>query len=207
MCNDPAQTSHAESDGYIAAFTQYMTEKLGKNWRTSTPVEALVAMADPACRDQFAGELKHMVMGMGRDKNEFVKAKQSALVLSSYVQDRRTLKRKSHVSVILNATAGNHQNDYYIEIVKREGEVWENAKISLNPGSGQLTATSATHGSASANRASPPSDEQLKEGAKTYEALLADLDSKEKKQAQKTQLIKSVVVEGKGNAIKIIGWA
>lgn len=103
VCNDSAQTSHAEPDGYIADFKQYMTKKLGKDWRTSTPIEALVAMADPTCRDQFAGELKHMVMDMRN--NEFVKAKQNAQVLSSYVQDRRTLKRKSHVSVTLNTAA------------------------------------------------------------------------------------------------------
>lgn len=56
------------------------------------PIAALVAMADPACRDQFAGELKHMVMDMRN--TEFVKAKQSALVLASYVPDRRTPKTK-----------------------------------------------------------------------------------------------------------------
>jgi hypothetical protein len=44
-----------------------------------------------------------MVMDMRN--NEFVKAKQNAQVLSSYVQDRRTLKRKSHVSVTLNTAA------------------------------------------------------------------------------------------------------
>ncbi len=135
VCNDPAQTSHAEPDGYIATFKQYMTEKLGKDWRTSTPIEALVAMADPTCRDQFAGELKHMVMGMGRN-NEFVQAKQNALVLSSYVQDRRTLKRKSHVSITLNTPQNNGQAAI---IAESEPEIWAGARIKFNRANGTLT--------------------------------------------------------------------
>lgn len=134
VCNDPAQTSHAEPDGYIAAFKQYMTEKLGKDWRTSTPIEALVAMADPTCRDQFAGELKHMVMDMRN--NEFVKAKQSALVLSSYVQDRRTLKRKSHVSITLNTPQNNGKAAI---IAESEPEIWAGARIKFNRANGTLT--------------------------------------------------------------------
>ncbi len=135
VCNDPAQTSHAEPDGYIAAFKQYMTEKLGKDWRTSTPIEALIAMADPTCRDQFAGELKHMVMGMGGN-NEFVQAKQSALVLSSYVQDRRTLKRKSHVSITLNTPQNNGKAAI---IAESEPELWAGARIKFNRANGTLT--------------------------------------------------------------------
>lgn len=137
VCNDPAQTPHAEPDGYIAAFKQYMTEKLGKAWRTSTPIEALVAMADPACRDQFVGELKHMVMGMGGN-NEFVKAKQNALVLSSYVQDQRTLKRKSHVSIMLNTPQNNGQAAIIAES-EPEPELWAGARIKFNRANGTLT--------------------------------------------------------------------
>lgn len=107
VCNDPGKTPKAEADGYIDEFKQYMSETLGEDWRATTPIEALTAMADPACRSQFSGDLKHMVMGMGRN-NDFVTAKQGGLVLTPYVQDHRKLKRRSHVSVSLapvNATA------------------------------------------------------------------------------------------------------
>jgi hypothetical protein len=103
VCNDPEGIPEAQADSYIDKFKQYMSGQLGKDWRTSTPIAALTAMADPACRQQFSGELKHMVMGMGRNNNDFVTARQNALVLKSYIKDERKLKRHSHVSVIQNA--------------------------------------------------------------------------------------------------------
>ena len=131
VCNDPAQTPDAKPDGYIATFEQYMTTTLGKDWRTSTPIEALVAMADLTCRDQFAGELKHMVMGMGSN-NEFVKAKQSALVLASYVQDHRTLKRKS---VVQNTVVKIQQT----AIIAESKPEWAGARIKFNRANGTLS--------------------------------------------------------------------
>ncbi|MFZ1342689.1 TIGR03986 family type III CRISPR-associated RAMP protein [Thiothrix eikelboomii] len=188
VCND-ANNSVDDQKVYSSKFMAYMKKRLGgQKWNDTEQVRSLLAMtyAEDAAK-RFKGKLEHMKLKDENKKNQFVTAKQTTppLVLAPY--DTSPIK--------------------HTPVYEKKSDVWENAKISLNPGSGQLTATSATHGSASANRASPPSDEQLKEGAKTYEALLADLDSKEKKQAQKTQLIKSVVVEGKGNAIKIIGWA
>lgn len=183
-CNDPAQTPDAKPDGYIATFEQYMTAKLGKDWRTSTPIAALVAMADPACRDQFAGELKHMVMDMRN--NEFVKAKQSALVLASYVQDRRTLKRKSHVSVAMITT---HTNLKYEVEIEEKNEVWENAKIQYDPSKSTLTATTS-QGKATLN-------------GDAAKSLLSTLSPSDQKRAKQNQLLKSISVEGKGNAIEI----
>ena len=186
VCNDPAQTPDAKPDGYIATFEQYMTERLGKDWRTSTPIEALVAMADPTRRHQFSGELKHMVMGMGRN-NEFVQAKQNALVLSSYVQDQRTLKRSSHVVVSMPKTLTDKKyNDIVIE---EKAEVWENAKIQYDPSKATLTATTAE------GKAILKGDD-----AKN---LMGTLTNGEQSKAKKNQLLKSVAVEGKGNDIKI----
>jgi CRISPR-associated protein (TIGR03986 family) len=186
VCNDPGQKSHAEPDRYIATFKQYMTEQLGKDWRTSSSIEALVAMADPTCREQFAGDLKHMVMGMGSN-NEFVKAKQNALVLSSYVQDRRTLKRKSHVVVSMPKTSTDTKYDDVV--VEEKNEIWENAKIQYDPGKTTLTATT-TQGQA------------ILKGDDA-KSLLNTLSGGEQGKAKRNQLLKSVSVEGKGNAIKI----
>lgn len=184
VCNDPKQTSK-KPDEYIAIFQQYMTEKLGKDWRTSTPIEALIAMADLACRNQFSGDLKHMVMGMGGN-NEFVRAKQNALVLASYVEDKRTLKRKSHVSVVLN---NSRQGNYDVEIVERDGEIWENAKIQYEPSKSTLTATAAQ------GKAILTGNEA--------KSLIETLQSGEQSKAKKNQLVKTISVEGKGNAIRI----
>lgn len=185
-CNDPTQTPHTEPDVYIAAFQQYMTEKLCKDWRTSRSIEALVVMADPVCRDQFAGELKHMVMGMGRN-NEFVQAKQNALVLSSYVQDQRTLKRSSHVVVsIPKALTHTKYDDVVIE---EKAEVWESAKIQYDPSNATLTATTAQ-------------GKAILTGADA-KSLIVTLTNGEQSKAKKNQLLKSVSVESKGNAIKI----
>lgn len=138
VCNDPAQIPDAEPDGYIATFKQYMTTKLGKDWRASTPIEALVAMADLTCRDQFAGKLKHMVMGMVGN-NEFVKAKQAGLVLASYVKDHRTLKRKSHVSVTLAPPATNNNAVASPKLIVSEPELWQGARIKFNRANGTLS--------------------------------------------------------------------
>lgn len=186
VCNDSTQTPYAEPDRYIAAFQQYMTEKLGKDWRTSTSIEALVTMADPACRDKFTGDLKHMVMGMGGN-NEFVKAKQNALVLPSYVQDLRTLKRSSHVVVSMPKTSTDTKYDDIV--IEEKAEVWENAKIQYDPSKATLTATTA-QGKAVLTGTDAKS-------------LINTLPSGEQGKAKKNQLLKSILVEGKGNAIRI----
>ncbi|MGB3916489.1 TIGR03986 family CRISPR-associated RAMP protein [Thiothrix litoralis] len=185
VCNDPKRAPQTQADDYISEFKQYMSGQLGKDWRTSTPIEALTAMADPACRHQFAGDLKHMVMGMGKN-NDFVTAKQNAFVLESYVKDERKLKRSSHVSITLFAAPSDSK--YEVEI-EETNEVWENAKIQYDPSKSTLTATTA-QGKATLNGADAKS-------------LVNTLSGGEQKKAKNNQLLKSVSVEGRGNALKI----
>jgi CRISPR-associated protein (TIGR03986 family) len=184
VCNDPKQTTHAKADDYIDVFQQYMTARLGSDWRTSTPITALTAMADPACRQQFAGELKHMAMGK---PNDFVEAKKAGFVLESYVEDKRKLKRSSHVVVSMPKTSTDTKYDDVV--IEAKNEVWENAKIQYDPSKATLTATTAQ-------------GKAVLTGADAKK-LMGDLANGEQSKAKKNQLLKSVSVEGKGNDIKI----
>lgn len=186
-CNNPHEQPYSKPDDYIATFQQYMTGKLGKDWRTSTPIEALIAMADPACRQQFSGELKHMVMGK---PNDFVEAKKAGLALASYVDDKRKLKRSSHVSITASTQPTNLK--YAIQL-EEKNEIWEKASVRYDAGGKTITVTLAGKGTA------------IKQGDEAKK-MIEQLESTEQKAAKKGQLLKSVEVEGKGNAIKIKGF-
>lgn len=72
-------------------FVEYMDRRhaevhKGATWRTSLQLKALLGMADPTKAGQFKGALRHMRLEPKNKVNEFLKAKQSALVLLSYVE-------------------------------------------------------------------------------------------------------------------------
>lgn len=172
-------------DAYVKTFKRYMKRKLNsKNWLETEQIQSLLVMTHPeAVQQGIKGNLKHMKLKDEQGKNQFVTAKQAKLVLSA-----------------INPSALKN-----LVVIEDTNGVWENAKISLNPGAGQLTATGQQgEGTASSGRNSPPEQKQKDSGALTYEELVATLSKKEKKMAQKNQLVKSVAVDGKGNAIRIM---
>ncbi len=77
----------------------------------------------------------------------------------------------------------------HMPVYKEKSDVWENAKIQYDPSKSTLTATT------SQGRATITGDEAKR--------LMSTLLGGEQSKAKKNQLLKSVSVEGKGNAIKI----
>jgi CRISPR-associated protein (TIGR03986 family) len=77
----------------------------------------------------------------------------------------------------------------HIPIYEEKAEVWENAKIQYDPSKATLTATTAQ-------------GKAILTGADA-KSLINTLPGSEQGKAKKNQLLKSVSVEGKGNAIKI----
>lgn len=83
----PGTTWEDARDAFVDYMDRHYAEAhRGATWRTSPQIKALLGMADPAKASQFKGALKHMRLEPKKKDNEFLKAKQSALVLLSYVE-------------------------------------------------------------------------------------------------------------------------
>jgi CRISPR-associated protein (TIGR03986 family) len=83
--NDPAGQAPSIR-GCVERFIASMTEALGTPWEQTPQIASLLAMADPTRRRDFPGQLRHMVLSRRPNINQFLDAKQSGLVLASYVQ-------------------------------------------------------------------------------------------------------------------------
>lgn len=183
------------SDAYIATFEQYMSETLETPWRETPSVKALVAMSKLECRSQFSGDLKHMEMG----KNEFVEVKQTRsggpYALASYVEDKRQLKRRSHIDIGIEVTSEGSQAQprYDRPPIEQKDEAWEAAVIYYNPGGYKLTATVPEKQTASCE-------------PDLAKILFESLSNKKKKDAKKGTLRRSVTISIKGNNAVITGW-
>lgn len=85
--NAPKTTWEEARDAFIAYMDQrHAAAHNGATWRASPQIKALLGMADPAKASQFKGALRHMRLEPKKKVNEFVQAKQSALVLMGYVE-------------------------------------------------------------------------------------------------------------------------
>ncbi len=94
--NDPEkQTFSLDSDrieAFRSRFTAHMNEAVkthgGTDWKQTPQIRNLLAMADPFSVDNLPHgmELRHMCLNAEKRINEFVWAKQEALVLNDYVQ-------------------------------------------------------------------------------------------------------------------------
>jgi CRISPR-associated protein (TIGR03986 family) len=85
IANDPEQTAIPDAAYFMESFKKYMDQQV-KGWEQSLPIQTLKAMANPSLAGNnpaFHGKLKHMDLGMGAS-NQFVQAKQAALVLEPY---------------------------------------------------------------------------------------------------------------------------
>lgn len=93
--NDPTQ-QRLDWREYLTAFKDHMHAALSVDWRDTPQVQALLAMANPAQRHVFPGQLKHMRLTRIDDPNperrgrkitinEFLDAKQQGLALTAYV--------------------------------------------------------------------------------------------------------------------------
>ncbi len=85
LANDPEQTATHNADYFMNRFNDYMDQQV-RGWKESLPIQTLKAMANPTLAENnrsFHGKLKHMDLGMGAS-NQFVRAKQNALVLEPY---------------------------------------------------------------------------------------------------------------------------
>lgn len=176
MCND-SNAPVSEQKDYLGKFMAYMQKQLGgKKWNDTEQVRSLLAMT------------------YAEDSVKRFKGKLEHMKLRDENRDNQFVKAKQAKPPLVLAA-------YDISPVKhtpkyeKKNETWENASISYEPGAGRLTASLASKGVAVLSRES-----------ESFQVVMGGLVKSEKKKAQKNQLIKSVEVKGKGNALQILGW-
>lgn len=182
-CNNTDNSVAKDSQTYIDLFKSYMSEELENSWDEATPIKALLAMSDLECRDMFKGKLKHM--RLENRNNEFTAAKQSGYVLQGYVDDVRTLKRRSHVVTLSGGKSGG------TTLAESEKEVWEDAKIHFQPGQNRITASKV--------------DSAILDGDEA-KAIFSALSGSAQRKAKKGLLTKSVIIKRRGNECIFVGF-
>lgn len=127
ICNQPAN-NYKKPQHYRDNFVTYMQQVSKEKWEKSPQILALLGMSNPENALKFKGKLEHMRLEPKKRINEFVQAKQHALVLAEYPHAQ--LPRSN------SAPKGSKCIETQTEIPLE----WPNVEIKLNPGSGELSA-------------------------------------------------------------------
>lgn len=169
----------------VNKFRAYMDKALGHTWEQTPQIQALLAMADPAQRNKFPGQLKYMVLARIPDPNnpgkkisinEFQDAKRRALVLASYVS----------ATASVSATPPQpRQHAQPAAPIQPVGPIaWKDVVLTYQKNSGIIAANQGENKAFS--------------DAKDKNALLAVLDDATKKKLMNGKLKATITLEPRG---------
>lgn len=123
ICHQPGNASE-KPQNYRDHFVAYMQRISKEKWQQSPQILALLGMSNPANATKFKAKLEHMRLEPKKRINDFVEAKQQALVLAEYPPEQPRS----------NTDPKNAPNT---DVPPQ----WPNVRVTLNPGNGELSTT------------------------------------------------------------------